>query len=356
MPAHTKATAQQRVDRVLAFQEELETLQKEQVLTLPSEQKSSVQAYHSELLAKLTESFDVDIDKHQKQLSLGMKIASFLGALALGASLFYLFRQFWGLVTTPVQVVILSLAPVVTLLATYALKQKEKSGYFSKLLGLVSFVCMALNIFLFGSLFNITPSENAFLVLACYAFLLAYAADMRLLLGAGILSLAGFLSAKVGVWCGLYWANFGEQPENFFLPALLLFWLPALHRNNTDFDPIYRVFSLLFLFVPMLILANWGQASYLALSNDVIEVFYQVLGFVLSGAAIWLGVRQHWPEVTNSGNAFFTLFLYTKFYDWWWQWMPKYLFFFLVSLVAILMLFVFKRLRQESNKAEEVDV
>ncbi len=31
----------------------------------------------------------------------------------------------------------------------------------------------------------------------------------------------------------------------------------------------------------------------------------------------------------NTGNVFFTIFLYTKFYDWWWDWMPKYLFFLL---------------------------
>ncbi|MFT5789464.1 MAG: hypothetical protein ACI8SJ_001580, partial [Shewanella sp.] len=38
-------------------------------------------------------------------------------------------------------------------------------------------------------------------------------------------------------------------------------------------------------------------------------------------------------------------FLYTKFFDWWWDWMPKYIFFFILGLSALLALMVFKRVR-----------
>ena len=43
--------------------------------------------------------------------------------------------------------------------------------------------------------------------------------------------------------------------------------------------------------------------------------------------------------------TFFVIFLYTKFYDWWWEIMPKYLFFLVIGLSAVLLLVVFKRLR-----------
>ncbi|MGE4560725.1 MAG: DUF2157 domain-containing protein, partial [Desulfobulbus sp.] len=52
-----------------------------------------------------------------------------------------------------------------------------------------------------------------------------------------------------------------------------------------------------------------------------------------------------WPEVVNTANCFFTLLLYTKFYDWWWDWLPKYQFFLLIGLTAILMLLILKRMR-----------
>ena len=50
----------------------------------------------------------------------------------------------------------------------------------------------------------------------------------------------------------------------------------------------------------------------------------------------------------NTGVTLFVLFLYTKLFDWWWDAMPKYLFFLLMGLTAILLLLVFKRLRKVS--------
>ena len=48
----------------------------------------------------------------------------------------------------------------------------------------------------------------------------------------------------------------------------------------------------------------------------------------------------------NTGIVFFVFFLYTKFYQWWWEFMPKYLFFLMVGLTAVLILLILKRLRR----------
>ena len=37
--------------------------------------------------------------------------------------------------------------------------------------------------------------------------------------------------------------------------------------------------------------------------------------------------------------------MYTKFYDWWWEIMPKYLFFLALGLTAVLTLLILRRLR-----------
>ena len=97
--------------------------------------------------------------------------------------------------------------------------------------------------------------------------------------------------------------------------------------------------------LPVLVMANWGAVSYLPWRISTIEGMYQVAGFVLSAGAIWLGIRRHWPGVVNTGNTFFVIFLYTKFYDWWWELMPKSLFFLVIALTAILFLIVFRRMR-----------
>ena len=355
----SKSQAQKRADQVQAFQDELALLESDGVLSLDEGQTQAINAYHQNLLSQYSDDFDIDQDQRDKQLSLGMRIASFLGALALAASVFFLFSQFWGKLGTATQVVILLASSLATFVATLLVAEKEKTGYFAKLVGLVSFACFVLNISLLGQMFNITPSDKAFIVWGAFAFLLAYSCDIRLLQAAGILCVIAFISARTGTWSGMYWLSFGEWPENFFPAAILLFLFPQLvnHDRYWGFAPIYRVFGLLCLLLPILVLSNYGRASYLEWDRDIIEGFYQLLGFVISAAAVWWGIRKHWKETINTGNTFFVIFLYTKFFDWWWEIMPKYLFFFVIGLSAVLFLLIFKRLRAKGffGEGETVD-
>jgi len=347
MATKSKADAQRRTDQIRYFNDELELLEHENIINLGETQRTAITEYHSNLLKRLADTFDIDRCDREKQLSLGMRIASFFGALGLAASVFFLFYQFWGKFSTGLQIGLLISAPILGLIATMVTAQREQTGYFSKLLGLVTFACFVLNISMLGQIFNIIPSDKAFLVWGAFAFLLAYACDVRLLLAAGIICIASFLSARTGTWAGCYWIYFGVRPENLFPAAIILFMIPQFvsHQRFSGFDVIYRVFAMLIFFIPALILSNWGEISYMTFDNGIIEVLYQITGFVFSAIFIWLGIRKGWSEVVNTGNTFFVIFLYTKFYDWWWDWMPKYLFFLLIGLTAILALFIFKRLR-----------
>ena len=343
----SQTDAQQRVDQIHAFQQEMLALENNDVLTISPTQASHIKSYHQQLLQKLATTYDVDINVKAKQLTLGMKIASLFGALAMAISIFFLFYQFWGYLTTSVQVSILIIAPIALFLLSLQLAKKEKSAYFSKIAALVSLACFVLNLSMLGQIFNITPSPNAFAVWAAFSLLLAYACNARLLLFFGILSMSSFIAMKIGTWSGIYWISFGERPENFFIPSLLIFMVPQFiaHKHFTGFNTIYRVMAMIMVFLPILILSNWGMISYLPWSPNVIEGSYQLVGFALSVCAVWLGVKRHWGEVTQTGNVFFILFLYTKFFDWWWEWMPKYIFFFILGLSALLALIVFKRIR-----------
>ena len=55
----------------------------------------------------------------------------------------------------------------------------------------------------------------------------------------------------------------------------------------------------------------------------------------------------------NTGVVFFVIFLYTKFYDWWWDLLPKYLFFLILGLTAVLVLLAMKRLRRSGGARAE---
>jgi len=343
----SSADAQSRIEQIEAFQEEMKALEISNTLILSPDQKSAIEVFHSQLLEKLRNTYDVDTNSKAKQLTLGMKIASLLGALAMAMSIFFLFYQFWGYLSTPIQVTALVTAPVSLFLLTIYLTQKDKSAYFSKISGLVCLASFVLNLSMLGQIFNVTPSPNAFLIWSAFGFLLAYACNAKLIVFFAMLSLSGFIAMKIGTWSGIYWISFGERPEHFILPSLILFSIPHFikHSKYPGFDVIYRVTAMIMLFLPLLVLANWGELSYLTWDNAFVEGSYQILGFAVALIGIWLGIKKHWHHVTNTSNVFFILFLYTKFFDWWWQWMPKYIFFFLVGLTALLALFVFNRIR-----------
>src|SRR5437899_2788400 len=337
----SKAQAQKRADLIRAFRDELRNLEADRILVLPDEQRARLTRYHDETLRGLARDFDVDTTDAQKQMSWGMRIASFLGALALCAAVVLFFYRFWGLLSTPVQVAILLAAPIVAVLGTDLAARLDRTLHFAGILGLIAFGCFVLDLSVLGTIFNITPSPKAFLPWAALGFLLAYAYGPRILLAAGILSLAGYLSAVTGTWGGVYWLSFGERPENFFVAGAVLLAIPLIpHRTLHDFPPIYRIFGLLGFFLPILVLANWGEISYLRLPNARVQALYQIAGFLVSGAAIAFGIRRRFREVTNLGCTFFVIYLYTKFFDWWWDWMPKYLFFLILASVALGLLLV----------------
>src|SRR4029077_19854723 len=106
--------------------------------------------------AEYPQAFDIDRDSQSKQLSIGMRVASFLGALALAASVFFLFYQFWGLLPSSAQVGILLVAAFGSFLGPYYLQGRASSGYFTKLAAMVAFACFVLNIAMLGQIFDIT--------------------------------------------------------------------------------------------------------------------------------------------------------------------------------------------------------
>lgn len=354
MPSLTRDQAQHRADDIQAFYREVQRLHEEQALTLGNEPLQDLQRHHQDLLAQYRASFDIDANQQSKRLSLSMRIVSLLGALALAASLLFFFYQFWGLFSEATQVSILIGFSLGSLLLTFVIRQRDPSGYFSKLVALLTFACFVLNISLLGQIFNITPSDKALLPWAALALLLAYSCNARLLLIAGLACVLAYSATLLCTWGGFYWFEAGEHPENFLPCAVLFILLPQFvsQARFSGFAASYRVMGLLALFVPMLVLANWGYGSYLPFSADSIEVGYQLLGFVTSAMAIWLGTRRDWTEVALTGQLFFILFLGIKMVDWWWDVLPKYLFFLLLGLMAVLSLLVLGRLRRSHKGAE----
>ena len=169
-----RAQAQQRANDILVFQRELQRLDQEQAFRLEPAQARQLADYHLALLDSYRDRFDIDHDLRSQQLSLGMRVASFFGALAFAASVFLLFYRFWGLFPTVAQVAILIGSAFAAFFATLWVQAKDASGYFSKLAAMVAFACFVLDLTMLGQIFNVTPSDLALVPWALYALLLAY--------------------------------------------------------------------------------------------------------------------------------------------------------------------------------------
>jgi uncharacterized membrane protein len=93
------------------------------------------------------------------------------------------------------------------------------------------------------------------------------------------------------------------------------------------------------------VLAVGGRGSYLPLEAKTVERVYEFGGLLTSAGAIWLGIVRQWTGIVNTGSVFFTIFLFFRLYHWWWDWMPKYLFFAAIGALSIVLVVAFKRLR-----------
>jgi uncharacterized membrane protein len=346
--------AQQRIDRIRAFQKELATLNVEGIFEISEEEQSSVSEYHSRLIEEFSNQFDTDTSVAEKKLSWGMRVLTFLGGFALCASVFFFFYRFWGWIPTSLQIGILIAAPLLALLVMKLAARKEKTFYYATLTALLAFACFVLNLNVLGTIFNITPSPKAFLVWGVMALIVAYYLGLRLLLMAGLLCILAYISATVGNMLGIYWLSFFERPENFIVAGTIMVAIPHIfkHRQYYNFPWFYHLVGLLSIFIALFAMGLCGSCSYSLMDKDTLEVAYQTLGLLFAGAVIWMGIRFGDSGVTNTGATFFMIFLYTKFFDWWWDFMPKYLFFLVLSVISLGLLSVFKKMRRRLKEAD----
>jgi uncharacterized membrane protein len=338
---------QERADRLRIFRSELAELERDRVLDLTAEQRARLDAHVERTLGELTAQFDVDKSEPERQISWGMRIASALGGLALCAAVVLFLDRYLSSWPTWIQVVVLVAIPLALTWAAEFASVREKTLYYTALISLVAFAAFVADLSMLGAIFNLAPTPNALAVWGVFGLALAYHFGVRLVLGAGLVSLLGWASATTSMWLGWWWLDFDRRPENVILMGLLFTAAPLVlrHDRRSDFPAVYRLVGMLAIFVPMLFLSAEGYDSYFRWDPRTIQHFYQMSGVIAAGIAVGIGIRQHWTGMVNTGTAFFTIFLFFRLIDWWWDAMPKYLFFLLIGAVAIGLVAVFKRLR-----------
>jgi len=349
-PYANKKEAQRRVDRIRAFREELAQLRGEGALELTSLQQQSLDDHLGATLAALAAGFDVDITDSEKRISWGMRIASTIAGLALCAALVLFFYQVWGLLPAAAQVAFLVAAPLTAVAAMDFTARRERTLYYTSLFGAIAFAAAVLNLSALGAMFNLPDSPDAFLVWAVFGIALAYAYRLRLLLAAGLVCMVLFIGMSIMRWSGVEAAYTGPRAEAFLAGAALVIAAAAAfsRRRLGELAWIYYMTGLAAAFIMFFFGSVNGTASYLPFAHRTVEFLYEVAGLAAAAAAMYFGVRRGYPGIVNLGAGFFALYLYIRLYQWWWDWMPKYLFFFIIGLISLGLLYSFQRLRKRA--------
>jgi uncharacterized membrane protein len=345
-------TPQQRADRLRILREELLELRRQQILELTPEQDARIEEHFAGTLRQLAERADVDTSDQERRLSLGMRIISALGGAALCAALALFLARYLGHWPVWLQVSVLVAAPLLlTLLAGFAAR-RERTLYFTGLICLVAIAAFVANLSILGAIFNITPTPDALAAWGLFAIALAYHFGLRIPLAAGLVSLIAWLTTSSMHWRSFWWLNPPDRIEDMALCGLIVAALPLVVRRSrrTEFPAVYRVTGLMAFFIAVLVLSIGGRQTYLPWSTSTVESFYQAVGLASSAGAVWLGIARNWHGIVNTGTAFFALYLLLRLIDWWWDWMPEYLFFLLIGLILLAMLAVFKRLRARMRR------
>lgn len=349
----TRERAQARADRIRAFREELAQAEADGALRLDEIQRTSLTAYHDAALAALAERFDVDRSAGARHLSLGLRVVSFLGAVALTAAAVLFFQRIWGLLPTTAQIAIVWLAPIAAVVGAALTARVERTLYVTGLLAILAFGLFVLNVSVLGTIFNMAGSALPLLAWAAFALALAYAWDLRLLLAAGAACFIGYFAAWIVGWSRLPPEGVIDRPEALFVPAILIVLASGarINTHRSGFAQTLRLVGCAAIAIALLVLGESGGMSRLPFDAHAIEYFYQIVGLTFAAGLVGVGIRRGWTESVNLGAALVALLLFLRFMDWWWDWMPKYLFFLIIGLAALVFVLALRRLRRLEDHA-----
>ncbi|MDH4131026.1 MAG: DUF2157 domain-containing protein [Gemmatimonadota bacterium] len=342
---------QLRASAIIAFREELARLEAAGVLALDPAARDRLRAHHEAELAALAASGEVDLTEAAARLSAGMRIATLLGTIALSAAYGLFVSAHWGGLALAPQLALVIVPTFLLVILTHVAAVLERSGYVASLLATVAAIAFATNLGTLGQLLNLPDSRGALLAVGVFAMLLAYGYSLTLPLLVGIGGIGGWLWTLGAIPLGLWWREGLTLIEPLMLVGLLTLVLPAWLPRPAKFAPWYRGIGATLLILGLLVAAGNGQLS--AIPGDVktIEIGYKILGaIVIAGLVAW-AIRRDQRLVMQIGAAGAVLYLFMRLVDWFWDWVPQWLFFLLVGGFALAVLLVLRRLRHTRVEA-----
>lgn len=341
-----RAAAQQRADQVQAFRRELHALAAAGVSPLTAEQQQAIRIYHDSLLAQLSARYDIDRDARAGQLSRGMRIAAFFAAATLTAAIYALVARFWGRLDMPLQATLLCLAPLGALIGVELAARRERTLYVASIFALVAYGAIWLAIIELSRTLDVPLVPASVWAAGLFGVALALAYGFQVLLGLSLFALVVALAGSLFQVAGSPWPALVEFPEIVLLVGFAVSALaPSLGRAHRPFAAVTRLVGLGVAMLALLMLGGWPQTSLIPAPDHAVAVLYQVLTVLVCVIVLVLAIRNRWNESVGLASIVLTLFLLSRFVEWFWDRIPRYLFFLVLAVLAFGWLFALRRVR-----------
>ncbi len=338
---------QQRVLDIASFREELTRLEREGVTVLDPQTSEHVHAHHDAVLASLADLANVDLTPADAKLSVGMRIATLLGAAALAAAYGFYVSSVWATLPLMQQLLMVTVPSLILVMLTHLTAVRERTGYVAAVFATVAVIALWIGLVAVGTLFNLPDTRNLLLAVGVFALTLAYMYGLGLPLLIGIVTIGGWCWSLVSIPLGLFWRDGFAYFDPVAVLGLIYLLMPRVLPRPAGSGGIWRTVGAMAFGAAVVVLGMNARLSLLDGSVDPqwIEGGYQALAVLALPLLMVLGVRREWTGVTAVAVICFVLFLVMRLDDWFWDYLPKWLFFLLVGLLALLVLLLLRQLR-----------
>jgi uncharacterized membrane protein len=357
-------------------------------------------AQHDQLLASVAAPADVQrAVGHERKLGRGVTILINLGAIVLGAGLLTFFASNWIEFERAAKIASLFALTLFFYAAGFELTQPGRLSFPKLGTALIFLGCVMFgaDIVLLALIYDLT-AEHAWSFLMNWVVWLAvaYLVRSRLVLALGLIGVVVWFGAEVGYCWGGYWLYLG-RPYHFIGLAACLLAVAGAHawRGQRAFATSWALVGLLVLYLSTLMLSIFDLQTNLKLDPAAPPVLVRLLLYgpfvfaaaalaivhfgwrrsrltdppalvtlalmivmllaagiastpgsrelwfilaltLLTSAGIYLGIAWESAVLLNTSLVFFAINLYTRFYEYFWDAMPKSLFFIVGGAALIL--------------------
>jgi hypothetical protein len=166
------------------------------------------------------------------------------------------------------------------------------------------------------------------------------------ILAAALAALAVAIAATAFQLAGVPWTVAVERLDvlTFAGFALLVVTTP-LATVDRGFASVVRFVAFAIGLGGLLVLSTTAANSVLSADRAIVEGVYQAVMFIACVTAMGVAIRWQWSETVNLAAVFFALFLLIRFVDWFWDVLPRYVFFLVLAALSFAWLVALRRLR-----------